>query len=261
MKFYLGLHEQIMLEKTTVPVFMSYKRLLKNPTMDREPICEWSLDSGGFSEIAKHGKWVITPEQYIDDIGRYMDWGGLNWAAPQDWMCEPHMIEKTGLSVQEHQRRTVDNFLELRDGAPDLPIIPVLQGWTMRDYINCIELYIEAGIDLTKEATVGVGSVCRREATFEIEAIMSQLHGRGLHNLHGFGVKVNGLRRYGQFLQSSDSMAWSYAARMGVGERCSWCKANPGRRKSCANCLGYALAWREKVVNTPIGEVDQRIWL
>lgn len=232
-----------------------------NRKSDIAPIGEWSLDSGGFSEISQHGTWTISPQQYIQDVGRYVDWGGLNWAAPQDWMVEPHMIEKTGLSVEEHQRRTVDNFLTLRDEAPDLPFIPVIQGWTMRDYANCIDLYSEAGIDLTKEQTVGVGSVCRREATYEIQAIMNQLYDRGLHNIHGFGVKTNGLKRYGQFLQSSDSMAWSIAARMGVGERCDWCKSNPGRRVNCANCLGYALNWREKVVAIEPAPLDMREWL
>ena len=175
---------------------------------------------------------------------------------------EPHMIEKTGLSVAEHQRLTVDNFIYLRDEAPDLPFIPVIQGWSMRDYITCLDMYVEEGIDLTKQATVGVGSVCRRQATYEIEAIMSQLYEQGLNNIHGFGIKTSGLAKYGQFLQSADSMAWSYAARMGVGERCDWCKSNNlSKRKSCANCLGYALTWREKVVNSPLGTIDEREWL
>jgi len=261
MKFYLGVHEAPFIEQTTVPCFVSYKRLIKNPTMTREPICEWSLDSGGFSEIAKHGEWTITAEEYIADVGKYIDWGGLEWAAPQDYMCEPHMIRKTGLSVAEHQQRTVDNFILLRDEAPDLPFIPVLQGWNMVDYKNCLELYTEAGIDLAKENTVGVGSVCRRQHTDEIYAIMSQLYESGLHNLHGFGVKISGLKKYGHLLKSSDSMAWSYAARMGVGDRCDWCKANPGRRKSCSNCLAYALKWREKVVSQQFGLQDRRVWL
>jgi hypothetical protein len=62
------------------------------------------------------------------------------WAAPQDWMCEPIVINGgtaggqrfagTHLSVAEHQRRTVANYAQLRDLAPDLPIIPVVQGWS-----------------------------------------------------------------------------------------------------------------------------------
>lgn len=65
-------------------------------------------------------------------------------------MCEPVSVAKTGLSVGEHQRRTVDNFVRLRQFAPDLPIIPVLQGWRIGDYLRCADDY--AGIDLTYES-------------------------------------------------------------------------------------------------------------
>lgn len=44
-------------------------------------------------------------------------------------MCEPSMLKKTGKTVQEHQTLTINNFIELRQLAADLPIIPVLQGW------------------------------------------------------------------------------------------------------------------------------------
>jgi hypothetical protein len=43
-------------------------------------------------------------------------------------MCEPWITAKTGRTVAEHQRRTVDNLVRLRGLAPDLPIIPVVQG-------------------------------------------------------------------------------------------------------------------------------------
>ena len=45
-----------------------------------------------------------------------------------DWMCEPAMLARTGLTVAEHQAGTVANYLELRAAAPELPFIPVLQG-------------------------------------------------------------------------------------------------------------------------------------
>ena len=44
----------------------------------------------------------------------------LEWAAPMDWMCEPAMLARTGLTVEDHQRRTVANFLELRERGPEL---------------------------------------------------------------------------------------------------------------------------------------------
>jgi hypothetical protein len=107
------------------------------------------------------------------------------------------------------------------------------------------EAYLAAGVDLTAEPLVGLGSVCRRQATSEIDRIVTMLAGQGLR-LHGFGVKTAGLSRYGWALASADSLAWSYAARREP--------ALPGHRhKNCANCLTYALAWRERVVRQPLG--------
>jgi hypothetical protein len=114
----------------------------------------------------------------------------------------------------------------------------VLQGWELDDYFTCADLYADAGVDLYAEPVVGVGSVCRRQATGEIGEIMRALVRDGLR-LHGFGVKKEGVARYGRFLTSSDSMAWSYRARR------DW--PMPGcTHKSCANCSRYALRWRER---------------
>lgn len=67
--------------------------------------------------------------------------GGLAWAAIQDWMCEPTIIRRTGLSVEEHQERTMLSWLELNNIAPELPWLPVLQGWTRGDYLHHIDAY------------------------------------------------------------------------------------------------------------------------
>ena len=156
-------------------------------------------------------------------------------------MCEPFMLAKTGLTVVEHQLRTVQNFMELRGLAPDLPFVPVLQGWSWDDYLRCVDLYYElAGIDLTAEPRVGVGSVCRRQATGEIEAIVHTLASLGLR-LHGFGVKAGGLVRYADCLASADSLAWNFEARRAAPlAGCS--------HANCANCLRYAAAWRERTL-------------
>ena len=66
-----------------------------------------------------------------------------------DWMCEESVLRKTGLTVEgHHQRRTMENFLELKSKAPELPIVPVLQGWTIGDYWRHVEQYGRAGVDL-----------------------------------------------------------------------------------------------------------------
>ena len=159
-------------------------------------------------------------------------------------MCEPHILAKTGLTVKEHQKRTVNNLLELRKLETSVPIIPVLQGYTLEEYKDCFEMFESSGIDLRSENTVGLGSVCRRQNTNDIERIVRYFHSKDI-NLHGFGVKINGIKKYGELLQSADSMAWSYNARW-LKDYCSIHKKNP-TTKNCANCLNYALEWRDKL--------------
>ncbi len=126
------------------------------------------------------------------------------------------MLARTGLTVADHQRRTVANLLQLRALWPaelgPCPFVPVLQGWTAADYERCVELYDAAGVDLAGEPIVGLGSVCRRQHTGEIEQLVHVLARLGVA-LHGFGVKTSGLTRYGHLLTSADSLAWSYAGR------------------------------------------------
>jgi len=243
--FYLGCHRPRWLERTEVPLFISRTVMEKAPGVLRDSLPRargrWAMDSGGFTQLHKYGRWMLTPEQYVAEVRRARDEiGGLDWAAPMDWMCEPSARAMTGLSTREHQSLTVDNFLHLRELAPDLPIVPVLQGFEFRDYQACVDLYERAGVDLTKEMIVGLGSVCRRQATEEIDLIASMLHCRGL-KLHGFGVKTSGLAAYAPALASADSLAWSYG-----GRRIKPCAH--GRAKSEANCFTYAMAWRERIL-------------
>lgn len=199
------------------------------------------MDSGGFTQLHKYGRWTLEPERYVDQVRRaYMEIGRLDWAAPMDWMCEPSAKAMTGLSTGQHQGRTVDNFLVLRGLAPDLPIIPVLQGFELDEYERCADMYASAGVDLAAEKVVGLGSVCRRQGTGEIGAITSMLNERGL-KIHGFGVKTQGLAKYSASLASADSLAWSRAGRY---ER----PCVHGRAVHEGNCLTFALEWRKRVL-------------
>ncbi|RPE34957.1 deazapurine DNA modification protein DpdA family protein [Kitasatospora cineracea] len=254
MKFYLGTHMSNWLATAAVPLFISRNRLKNRKTFPRAA-APWALDSGGFTELMQHGRWTITPEQYATEVRRYQDEiGQLDWAAPMDWMCEPWVIAGgqhgpltfagTGLTIREHQRRTVDNLLHLRAIAPDLPFIPVLQGWALDDYQHCADLYTAAGINLATEPVVGLGSVCRRQATDEITQIVRHFADQGLR-LHGFGVKTLGLAEYGADLTSADSMAWSMDARRH--------QPIPGHpHRNCANCPEWAMRWRSRILTRPL---------
>ncbi len=242
MDFYLGTHVPRWLSLPRfagVPLFVSARRLRDQRTW-KPAATRWALDSGGFTELTMHGRWTVTPAQYVADARRWFaQIGPADWCAPQDWMCEPHMLEKTGKTVREHQELTVANYLVLRALAPELPFAPVLQGWRYADYMRHVEDYRAAGVDLAALPVVGVGSVCRRQDTGMAEELMHDLYGVGI-KAHGFGFKLKGLARCARWMHSSDSMAWSFQARRSP--------PLPGcPHRSCANCARYALEWRGKV--------------
>jgi hypothetical protein len=151
------------------------------------------------------------------------------------------MIARTGLTVDAHIGRTVDNLCQFRELAPEVPWIPVLQGYRMAEYEACARRYEGAGIDLEAEPRVGVGTLCRRQHTREGTSIVRRLASYGFR-LHGFGFKVAGIAAAAAYLASADSMAWSYAARrrpplLGC------------RHAHCNNCFRYACRWYQHVTD------------
>lgn len=261
--FYLGTHKPRWLwaPEVNVPLCVSFRTLSMykiRASKPRRALQPWILDSGGFSELARHGRWTITPEEYVEAVILYAtEIGNLAWAAPQDMMCEPAMITGgmagkvrcvgTGLDLPTHQWRTLANFIHLCDlwrERTDLPcpFIPVLQGWVMSDYRRMVEMYEAAGIDLASFPAVGVGSVCRRSESLSISYIMMSLamENPGIR-LHGFGVKTQGLGSYAKWLASADSTAWSLDATHNP--------PLPGHtHQHCGNCLTWALRWRANML-------------
>lgn len=241
----LGTHRPNWLGLTDVPLFVSQHTLglMKRLPRARGP---WCLDSGGFTELTKHGGWTISAADYVAAARRYIrEIGNLRWAAPQDWMCEPFVVAKTGLTVTAHQARTIASVLDLRSSAPEVPWIPVLQGWAEDDYLRHVDAYDRAGIDLQAEPVVGIGTVCRRQSTALAERVIQRLWRLGI-SLHGFGFKVLGLRRSAPFLLTADSLAWSFGARRNPQP----CPVGNARHKNCANCLQFALLWRRRLLDS-----------
>lgn len=238
MRFYLGTHEVSWLGKTDVPLFISRRRLALRKSWPRA-LGPWALDSGGFTELSMYGEWRTSPEQYVAEVRTWSrEIGRMEWAAIQDWMCEPFITAKTGKTIAEHQALTIQSYLTLCDLAPEIPWAPVLQGWTNGDYYDHVEQYKAAGVDLEALPVVGLGSVCRRQHMTRISHLILML---GHLKLHGFGFKTQGLRKSHHQLASADSLAWSFDAR----------KSDPipgHTHKNCANCLEYALAWRERLL-------------
>lgn len=239
MIFYLGTHIANWIGKLDIPLFISRRIIYKRRTFPRA-VGKWALDSGGFSELSMYGHWETSPKQYATEVKKFSEEiGNMDFAAIQDWMCEPFIIQKTGYNIKIHQEKTIDSFFSLNELQPSIPWIPILQGFELSDYLQHIDQYINRGIDLTKFSTVGIGSICRRQHTQEAEEIIRKISQLGI-NLHGFGFKIVGLGKVSTYLKSSDSMAWSFAGRRSP--------PLPGHtHKNCANCLEYALQWRDKL--------------
>lgn len=214
MRFFCGLHQPSDAQHFTA-CFVSVNRLRdrKGPFQ----VGDWIMDSGAFTEISTHGAYRHSVGEYAAEIRRWATNGNLLAAVAQDWMCEPWIVEKTGLSVLEHQRLTVARYDELVwEDTAGIYVMPVLQGYAPADYVRHLEMY---GVDrLAHGAWVGVGSICKRNASPRaVEAVLLAVRSaRSDLRLHGFGLKSTALRSALVFdlLTTADSMAWSYQARM-----------------------------------------------
>lgn len=175
---------------------------------------DWIMDSGAFTEIATYGHYRHGVESYAEQIVRWKSIGNMIAAVAQDYMCEPFIVTKTGLSVEDHQRLTVERYDALLACNVGAYIMPVLQGFAPRDYADHLSAY---GGRIAPDAYVGVGSVCKRNGNpAAIMAVLdSILSVRPDLRLHGFGLKTTALScaPITDALHSADSMAWSFAAR------------------------------------------------
>lgn len=243
MRFYLGVPEATWPARGLfegVPTCLSHGRLRTRGRRSRYPRARgpWVLDSGAYSVLRRPPhRWVETPEEYATAVRRYEDEiGPPEWVAPQDWLCGPEAVSWTGLSVPEHQRRTVESVLVLQDLG--LPVIPVLQGSTTGDYLAHVRSYQDQGVDLS--GTVGVGSIADRPWP-AVAGILGVLAALDLE-LHAFGAAKRVLLRCSHLLSSADSMAWSSGGRINPPE--------PGcRHRQCQNCPVRALRWHREVLD------------
>jgi hypothetical protein len=290
LKFYLGVHHPNWLWSGDMDcrLFVSHARLRTRKTpFPRAIVPEWALDSMGFTMLRDNGRWTVSPRMYAEYVLRYdAEIGRLAWAAPQDRMCERPIIDGgvvdgqvyTGTRqfldplghlsyeqlVTEHQKETVLNFKELEEiwrefrrvgkASRNSPFKPTLQGipGDPESYLDCAQMYEDAGVRLSDYSLVGVGSVCRIQA----EPLIGHL-ARGLAELnlpfHWFGLKLAGIPEVWPTIASSDSQAWGVHARRDPRlEGCTHVRVRGkyvGQPSTCANCPRYARLWHGKVIS------------
>src|SRR5688500_12070284 len=132
-RFYVGLHHPSAAHR------FDRCMISINALRTRKSDCgvrEWMLDSGAFTEITTHGGYREEPRAYAEQVVRWSRCGTLVAAVGQDYMCEPFALEKTGLTLRDHQLLTVDRFAELRRHTGAVPVLPVLQGYEPHEYVR-----------------------------------------------------------------------------------------------------------------------------
>lgn len=230
-------------------------------TVDR-----WIMDSGAFSQITQYGDFVMSPEEYIRLACHFQWCGDLQCIVTQDYMCEPDVLQSLKdigkrASVRIHQKKTVERFIELRKLARKyklrVPVMPVLQGWEVEDYIDHWRMYqnyfrFEYLIPCPGFAGqgggtpsdpyfpwVGIGSTCKRNKNPDVvseildaieEEVSKEFKWRYQEDnvwskmrWHLFGYKKTGLKNSSirDRIHSADSFAYDFEDKMKGGLRTS----------------------------------------
>lgn len=232
MRFYIGLH--IIAHADKFPDSFISVNTLKERKSDIHPN-NWILDSAAFTQILQHGDFLMSEAEYVKQVNRWARCGHMVAAVSQDYMCEPFILAKWNRTVHDHQRMTVDRYFSILDCNPGVYMLPVLQGYTLEDYLKCADMY-----GFTEGCYVGIGSVCKRNKNIDdVKAILKGVVDYTGFNLHGFGLKLTALQdqEIRAMLSSSDSMAWSFNARAESG-------FTKGNR---ANDWTYAMEYYNKI--------------
>lgn len=235
MRFFTGLHQPSDARHFDA-AFVSVNRLRqrKGPFA----VGDWIMDSGAFTEISTHGHYRASVSEYAAEIRRWAGTGNLLAAVAQDFMCEPFIVAKTGLSVLQHQQLTIERYDALLAENTGVYILPVLQGFDPADYARHVRMY---GDRLVAGQWVGVGSVCKRNSDPGAVAgvLLAIKDVRPDLRLHGFGLKSTALAHplVRSLLHSADSMAWSFHARKN------------GRN---ANDWREAVRWTKAITSRPV---------
>lgn len=224
MDFYVGLHQP-----SDARHFARCCIHIARLERRRRPLgCEDLLvDSQAFMKLKLHGRYPESPEAYARKVERAAQLAEHITAVTEDYMCEPFVLARTGMTLAAHQRLTIERYDAIR-GVLDQAIylMPVLQGYHPREYADHIRQY---GARLGLGAWVGVGSVCKRNTDpAAIRAVLLAIKAeRPDLRLHGFGVKITALASptVRQLLYSADSMAWSLNARKNGRNGNSWKEA------------------------------------
>jgi hypothetical protein len=164
------------------------------------------LDCGGFTMLNQYGDYPFSVINYANLVARLRP----DYYATMDYPCEPEISRTLGLaSNQERIEATVNNAAKLADWERQLKgtMVPVIQGYSLDEYLYCLDLYARA--DLIRDY-MAVGSMCRRISDSELGQLIPGIYyaaqSLGCSKLHFFGLKLSpSLEIYSDMIYSRDS--------------------------------------------------------
>lgn len=164
------------------------------------------LDSGGFTLLNRYGDYPFSIVALMNLVAFLKP----HYYASADYPCEPDISRQLGLMTNiERIHATVANAVKMSEWESQVSgrLVPVIQGYTLDEYRQCIELHHRAG---TAREYMAVGSMCRRISNAELHRLIPEIakHAQqaGIRRLHFFGLKLSrSLRDLSEFIWSRDS--------------------------------------------------------
>jgi hypothetical protein len=175
------------------------------------------LDSGAqqfYSEFSGFD-YPYTARQYLDFALRI----GVDFVATLDLPLD--ILVPRGLSVKKGIGKTVEHGVEVVSLAEQLNIlgkvVPVLQGYDdPSQWLECLDLYKQHGVTPQRFGYWGVGSLCMTRSPRLVESVVKEVRGALGNNvkIHVFGISMNSLRKVFNLINSYDTSAWVYWAKI-----------------------------------------------
>ncbi len=258
-QFYLGTHRWSWIGALDVPLCISFQNIPRHAyqgdadqlgfdltDQPGRPVAPWFLDSGAYGQITRHGQWPWTERVYASAVRSLLArTPGCVAVSAMDYPGEPAALAATGLTIAEHQARSTDSFLTLTELAPELPLIPPLQGdGTLPIYLRHLRHYASLGIDLATYPLVGLGTVCQITDPLKVWRVVDVLNYHHGLNLHVYGAATPAIPSIADRAVSSDTMAWSRTARFGGRDQTC-----PAGHRRCNNCPYAALDYRHRLLD------------
>ena len=154
--------DYLLLYPNMLRILASAYRIKKFPRIKRHLSLarELFIDSGMIS-AHKKGEYEWQYQQaFVIEVA---DEVSADYVAMLDIPCEPKMLKRSGMTVDQALYRTIENakrFLELKPLTAKK--VFVIQGFALDEYRKCIDAYRDLGILDLNDVWLAIGSVCMR---------------------------------------------------------------------------------------------------